>query len=89
MPHIKNIDAYIEHKVQKELDRTLAGMVERRLRQFNLNSISNRHQSHIINDFHQSTIKAGISQLMSFGESNSQFMNMFAGEIRRAVLRLG
>ncbi len=87
MARIKNIESYIENKIQKELNKSIIGLVDKRIRQLSINRMSNRHQGNIINDFGRNAVNASIKHLMSFRVSNSQFMNTFAEEMKRALIR--
>ncbi len=94
MTRQNNIDAYIERKVQRELDKNLSKIAERKLKQLNASStISNtlrKHQRNSFTEFGKSLYRTHFAEfnlLGEFGTSGSQFMNIFISEIKRALFR--
>lgn len=89
-----NIEAYIARRIERELDKNLAAMIEKRLRNFAPNNFvrqqSTRYSRNALNDLTKSIYQSQFQNtnlIESFGNSESQFMNIFVQEIKNSIFR--
>lgn len=89
-----NLNQYIQEKVERDLDRKLSAMVDRRLQHINVDNVIqnklNRHQRNVTNEFGRTFYDNHLHQLnpfSMFGNSSSQFMNVFSSEMQRSMFR--
>jgi hypothetical protein len=89
-----NLNEYLQEKVERELDHKLSSMIDKRLKNINVdNYVHNkldRHQRNVTNEFGRTMYNNHLYELNPcnlFGNSSSQFMNTFSHEIQRSLFR--
>ncbi|MCE2991587.1 MAG: hypothetical protein LW825_01480 [Candidatus Jidaibacter sp.] len=87
MPTKRNLDNYIEQKVQRELDRNILNVIERKISKAKINTLinnwSSQAQHKAIRNFGKELL-AG-DKANAFGSTSSQLSNLFLTQIQRIL----
>ena len=94
MPRINNIDAYIARRIEKELDKSLATMIEKKMRNFHLGNFAKQSSKRLnrsaLNDLTKALYQtqfANLDILAGFGNSSDQLIQVFSQEIKNSLFK--
>ncbi|MDF3047342.1 MAG: hypothetical protein K0R73_460 [Candidatus Midichloriaceae bacterium] len=84
MPAKRNLDSYIEQKVQRELERNILNIIERKVSKAKVNTLINnwasQTQHKAIRNFGRAMF--GGNEYTAFGTTSSQLSNAFVAQIQ-------